>query len=423
LSYLQQPVEAAGTQVDGSFPHSVTAVTSKCLDTIAYELLPQLNHSEQERLAILNSKGDRYCRQFLGALPNDIGYIEDTLFPECFTTYLGLPSPACEPLSGCWIGSDPRPTDPYGNSIAASTGVPGGGQTRVHDSHKDVLNDIFKTSGFNTIKEAQNIFRGKVSTAHHDSYIQRFISGSTTTRLGIIPDILVQNYPASRDDVATLRTASARTKPAIIEVKGLRVTHRNYPKTTRATDTRARRVPEEYKAKAHRIDHAIAPNETRPLSEANGPTGPFERALRTFATGGPIPVVVGAFGETNKEFDKLIIMCSKLAAKTAYGRRLSPHALGSGRGADSILRSQFRRVLGVQFVKADARLKLERVHLVGATPEEAIHLSRQQKRQNSQHWNPNTDCNSRFTANYGSDCNYQAWYEFRQSTRHFTDTL
>jgi len=423
LSALQQPVEAAGTYADGSFPRSVTEFTSRCLDTIAYELLPQLNHSEQERLAILNCKGDRYCRQFLGSLPNHTGYIEDTLFPECFTAYLGVPSPACEPLAGGWIGTDPRQTDVYGNSIASSQTVPGGGHTIVHDSHKDTLNDILQISGFHTIKEAQNIFRGKVSTTHHDSYVQQFIRGSGDTRRGIIPDILIQNYPASRDDIATIRTASARTKPALIEIKGLRLTQNTYPRTLRGTDSRAKRVPKDYKQKAHRIDLAVAPDETRPLNEENGPSGPFEKALRTFATGGPIPVVVGAFGEANKELDKLVIMCSKLAAKTAYGRRLSPHALGTSCGADSILRCQFRRMLGVQFAKANARLKLERLHLVGATPEEAVHLSRQQKRHNSRHWNPNTDCPSRFSANYGGDCNYQAWYEFRQSSRHFTDTL
>jgi hypothetical protein len=59
----------------------------------------------------------------------------------------------------------------------------------------------------------------------------------------------------------------------------------------------------------------------------NGPTGPFERALHTFATGGPIPICVGAFGETNTLFDKLIIKLANLAAKTPYGRQLLPYPL------------------------------------------------------------------------------------------------
>jgi hypothetical protein len=102
-------------------------------------------------------------------------------------------------------------------------------------------------------------------------------------------------------------TASARTKPAIIEIKGLRISPNTYPATIRATDSRARRIPKDYRKKAHRINSVVAPSETRPLETTNGPTRPFEKALHTFATGGPIPICVGAFGETNTSFDKLVI--------------------------------------------------------------------------------------------------------------------
>jgi len=424
LSNLERPVEAAGTFADGSFPTSVTRSISQSLDSHAHEHLNQLDHSAQEHWAFLNEKGDKYNRQFLAAVPNSSGYIEDTLFPDIFNDHLGLPLPSCEPLVNGWIGASPVRMDQYGNSLAASQSLPGKGFSLPHDSHKVAINDVLTISGFNTIMEAENIFRGKISAEHHDAYLDHYFRRENADkRRAIIPDILVQNYPASRDDIATVRTATARTKPAIFEIKGLRCTASNYPKTIRATDSRARKVPNEYRDKAHLIDVKIAPEETRPLNSANGPSGPFEKALRTFATSGPIPVVVGAFGETNKEFDKIVIMCSKLAAKTNYGRRLSPHAVGSGQGADTLLRIQFRRVLGVQFVKANARHKLERLHLVGSTPEEAIRLAKQQKQHNARHWNANTDCPSRFSANYGRDGNYQAWYEFRQSSRSFNENL
>ncbi len=55
----------------------------------------------------------------------------------------------------------------------------------------------------------------------------------------------------------------------------------------------------------------------RSLNETNGPSGPFEKALRTFATGGPIPLVVGC-------------MCPQLvAARTPFGQQLSPDLLES----------------------------------------------------------------------------------------------
>jgi hypothetical protein len=182
LAILQRPIEAAGMDTDGSFPHSVTAAISKCLDFLAYEQLPQLNHSVQEHLAILNCKQDKYCRQFLGALPNPTGYIEDALFPKIFTQYLGLPSPSCEPLAGGYIGKHPQYVDIYGNSIASSNTVPGGGFTVAHDNNKNTLNDILNTAGLRTIKEAANIFHGKVSATNHDAYLENFICNSDSNR-------------------------------------------------------------------------------------------------------------------------------------------------------------------------------------------------------------------------------------------------
>jgi hypothetical protein len=190
----------------------------------------------------------------------------------------------------------------------------------------------------------------------------------------------------------------------------------------RATNSCARRIPKQGVSKnAHRIDSVVALSKTRPLETTNGPTGPFEKALLTFATGGPIPICVGVFGETNTSFDKLVIKLANLAAKTPYGQRLLPYPLQSGCGADTLLHIQFRHLLGVQFVKANARhKKLERLHLVGSTGDEAVHLANGQKQQNSHHWNPYTDCPSRYSNNYGRGSNYQSWYEFRQSSHYFS---
>ena len=58
--------------------------------------------------------------------------------------------------------------------------------------------------------------------------------------------------------------------------------------------------------------------------------------------------------------------------------------------------------------------------LIAPRADEARNLARQQRQR--RHWNPNTDCSSRFSANYGNG-NYQAWYDFRQSTRYYSDTL
>jgi hypothetical protein len=92
-----------------------------------------------------------------------------------------------------------------------------------------MLNDILNTAGLCTIKEAANIFCGKVSATHHDAYLENFIRNSDSNQRGIIPDILVQNYPVSQDDITQIHTASTCTKPAIIEIKVLQISPNTYP--------------------------------------------------------------------------------------------------------------------------------------------------------------------------------------------------
>jgi hypothetical protein len=70
------------------------------------------------------------------------------------------------------------------------------------------------SAGLRTIKEAANIFRGKVSATHHDAYLENFIRNSDSNRRGIIPDILVPNYPVSQDDITQIRSHSFRSYQA-----------------------------------------------------------------------------------------------------------------------------------------------------------------------------------------------------------------
>jgi hypothetical protein len=51
------------------------------------------------------------------------------------------------------------------------------------------------------------------------------------------------------------------------------------------------------------------------MKQMYGPSGPFKKALRTFATGDPIPLLVGALGETNRERNKIVVMRSQLVAR------------------------------------------------------------------------------------------------------------
>ena len=213
------------------------------------------------------------------------------------------------------------------------------------------------------------------------------------------PDILVHNYPIkSQDDLDHLDGPSARTKSAIFEIKGLRVSDQLYPRTRRATDIRAANVLKDYEQKAKALDVELCPE----LITAN--------LTGAFAFNGIIPVVFGAFGETNHDFDSFVRDWAKLAAKTRSGSWISPEAYGSTCSPDALYLASFRRYLGVQIVKANARHKRQRLHLVGRTEEEAKRLAHSQPSRTT--WNPNTDCPSRFKANYTSYGPYQTWFDF-----------
>ena len=69
-----------------------------------------------------------------------------------------------------------------------------------------------------------------------------------------------------------------------------------------------------------------------------------------------IPLVAGAFGEVNKDFEKVLKTLAKLA-----GMSISPlRNLDRKGGAYVIMLQQFRRALGVTVVRGMAKHKLSR---------------------------------------------------------------
>ena len=78
----------------------------------------------------------------------------------------------------------------------------------------------------------------------------------------------------------------------------------------------------------------------------NGIVGPFEAAGR-FIGGQVVPLVVGAFGEVNKDFEKVLKTLAKLAAAGEDGMSISPlRNLDRKGGAYVIMLQQFRPSFG-----------------------------------------------------------------------------
>jgi hypothetical protein len=116
-------------------------------------------------------------------------------------------------------------------------------------------------------------------------------------------------------------------------------------------------------------------------------------------------LVVGFLGETNQELHKLISNLGSLASKTSYGRRLS----STSKNAESILKEQFRRRLGVEIACAYAHVKLERSLLIGSTPQEASDLAEGHSRPRWWHRD------ALFPSNFHESFTQHAFHEWRDS--------
>jgi hypothetical protein len=126
-----------------------------------------------------------------------------------------------------------------------------------------------------------------------------------------VPDILL-HFPPPDD-----------SQDPLLEVKGITPCPTWYPVTGANADVpffrvnkRASQVAQKGYKKAHTVDVKFggSPNTTNAADR-----GPVEQAMR--AMGGPIPIVFGEYGETNKEFIKVL---AKIAATGACNWRPHP---------------------------------------------------------------------------------------------------
>jgi hypothetical protein len=385
---------------------SVTTKLGHAYNRLLHQHIETLPKTKQEALSFMQS--DSMSWQFLLATPNKLTTIPNRLLPELFAQFLGIPSPNF--CRGGFIGkNNPSPVDCYGNNVAARGDLPGVGFKYIHDTVRDVVADLSRTAGFHTQIEVMNHFREFIPAT-----VQTLYESSTEAHC-IRGDVRIANYPDSDQQVDQWTTASTRTMPALFEIKTIRMGTRYDHRCAheRATDKRGNAVITEYRKNAYSIDKALTPNDTRPTFNGPGTKGPFEQALDRHATGNVIPLVVGSFGETNKTLDKLISLLGTVAAKTSYGMRLSPHPIGSGRGADTLLRQQFRRRLGVEIACAYAFVKMERLQYIGSTADEARNLALGQ--QNRRWWNHDAQYPSSFRQSFNNAC-FHTWLALRQST-------
>jgi hypothetical protein len=221
--------------------------------------------------------------------------------------------------------------------------------------------------------EAQNTFAGHVPPEIYKTYLEEYDNEEVGASDGIIPDLKIDDFPAVEEPrmlTKDLDMGMHRRKPAIVEIKGVRVgvTYKRSD-NKRGTDIRAEQILKEYLNKVRTVDRRCAPGSSREPDEANSLerlVGPFERAYRNFAGKQVIPLVVGGYGETNtRQFDKFLQFLARLTLKRGKGiAKLVPCDASKSQGYSFII-SQFRRVLGITFTRANCALKLQRLPCTG----------------------------------------------------------
>lgn len=339
----------------------------------------------------------------------------DDSFVETFATYLGMPSPAMraftlDPTRPYFIGRSGREqkVDIYGDVVARAE-VRGGDFRRSHDELKILFNGMLKHAGFYTTLEARNMFQGKIDARYLDSYCTQHSSVNA-----IIPDILIHNYKNAND--GNSRTACL---PAIIDVKTLRVDKNQTMYTPgvhggrtikKAVEKKSDQVRTDYKTRVGKLDDKFAPNNQHK---------PFATAYaNTFATGGVMPVIVGAFGEINKHTHRLVINCAKHAAADRDNSDITPEDVASAKGSPyNLILSQFRRALGCLAMRTAADEKLRKIMLIRSSKFEANQAAQNATSNHRRKFNPRSPG---WYDNFRNETFHDTFYRYRTTYDNFS---
>ena len=140
----------------------------------------------------------------------------------------------------------------------------------------------------------------------------------------------------------------------------------------RAVDKKAEWIRKDYILKCKQCDVKYAVD--------TSDSGPFLTALESFEGGGIFPIAIGAFGETNKEMDKFLQRCARLASARQEGVSLSPLAQQNSKNSSySIIISKFRKVLGCVAMKVNLDIRHRRLQFVQRSREGARRAAAEQR--------------------------------------------
>ena len=310
-------------------------------------------------------------------VPDALGRLPDDAVIDTFNSTMGQKWPAAKPFIDGIFGKKGQRLDAHGHNLAAAP-LPGAGFRVLHDDVKRLMQSIMREGGLLTDVEAANLFHGKVPSPWIDEYSTAVNRERGDRRHGsdrrtcIVPDLICHNYPSA--DLPRHAGRNVSTAQAIFEVKTIAACDTRYKRArTKAVESRATGIKSEYARHVRRIDQAFAPDMTG--EDGNAP-GPFQTAYRTFCKGGIIPLVIGAYGETNDEFQDLLKVCARMAVARGDAVYNSPIFETEVKGgAYSVTLHLYRRALAGVIARGLSLHKRSRLHFVRGSREEAERVS------------------------------------------------
>ena len=307
-----------------------------------------------ERLAWYNH--DEFSQQFLRALPNTDGIMNNKVFMEAMRNYLGLPRFILQGFAdgNHFIGRNKVMVDPFGISVKNAMLLQGD-YIRMHGIIQTMVMDMLRKAKVWAIKEPHHMFHGIVPR----EYLQRYCEEQRTTKDFIIPDIMTQDHPCIQ------RNGKYVKQTRIYEIKTMRVDSRKTiynprnPKL-KAVEKRENSSSKSYLNRCKKLDDTLAPGDD---------SKPFTSAYKSYGNGGADHLIVGNFGELKKGFKQFINETAILAGGQCGTANMTPanwSDIGSN-DAVRLIKKRFKMALGCAAVRLQSDLLIRRIQFIRST--------------------------------------------------------
>jgi hypothetical protein len=288
---------------------------------------------------------NEFSAQFVGAPATRGTYIDNSLYVECWSVYLGLESPCCRGNVGLEfrnVQGQVKQIDIYGDNLGGQRVVRNHCMER-HDTIKWVLNTLASWAGQSVECEVFDIFAPWINEGHQQG--NRFANAG---RQGYVPDFLVrtgaQGFLA---DLKTFGVNKTRYPPRVF--RGVNVLG--------AVRKRQETVHAECVAKLAKAD-----------LECNGHQGPGDGPAVTrlnSAYGKVRGWCVGGHGECSSELTKFVDLLAGKAGEK-YEKRWSCKDMAE---AVAFARQYILRRVGVEAVVGLARMRQRTLATILVGPE------------------------------------------------------